>query len=61
MRQVPIFELEIERENGDRDTLYLCVDCKNTTSDFARVLKTRRSMSRCDRCEASALATRGPK
>ena len=43
-------ELKVRRENGDLDTLYLCGDCEESTSDFLKVLKRRLYDTRCERC-----------
>jgi len=45
--------LTIRRENGDRDTLYLCTDCEPSIADFAKVLKRRIYNTDCDRCGQS--------
>lgn len=47
-------ELRVERENGDRDVIYLCGECEPTTQDFLKVLSRRNYDTGCDRCGRSA-------
>jgi hypothetical protein len=44
VKTVPVYELDVERENSDRDILYLCGSCSESIGDYARVLKRRRPM-----------------
>ena len=46
-------EVHIERENGDRDVLYLCADCEGTIDDYAKVIRKRPWPARCERCGTS--------
>jgi hypothetical protein len=50
--------LEIERENGDRDLLYLCQECEPTIADFARIVSREPANTDCDRCGATEDRTR---
>lgn len=43
-------EVTIEREDGERDTLHLCDDCRTSITDYARTISIRDSSSSCDRC-----------
>lgn len=50
MRKV-IYEVRVRRENGDEDTLYVCLSCLAGTGDFLTVIgKKRVKSSTCDRC-----------
>lgn len=49
-----VSELTVRRENGDKDTLYLCTGCAESTADFLTILRRRRYNTTCDRCGKSA-------
>lgn len=45
-----VYEVVIERENGDRDTLYLCDNCLTSVDDYATRLKQTVTIGDCERC-----------
>jgi hypothetical protein len=42
--------LDIERDNGDRDTLILCRGCSTSIADYAKILRKMPVAGRCERC-----------
>ena len=47
---IGVRECVIRRENGDTDALLLCAACLTSISDYATVLRSRRTAGSCDRC-----------
>lgn len=52
MARKTIYEIQVTRENGDLDTLYLCLRCIEGTSDFLTVRSKKKwsDTAPCDRC-----------